>query len=232
MPNRLLTRSNDVQDSRAASAHHLRIEVTSGSDMTIGRLIAAGALFFGCMPVMMASAGTPSKEFTWGIGIGAAVAMLKLAFDFWRLGQEGAPLVRLRSRFDWRTALVTVLLAVGCYYINQQLLFWNTFVSIALGIGCGAAMVATAEILVRDKLDLCENGVVVLRTAFLPWKSVRVRWDPEGSGALVLRNGWRRMPAKVPPEYREVMDRVLGEIVGLEHASILAAATEHADQTS
>ena len=113
---------------------------------------------------------------------------------------------------DWPSLLVALLLAVGCYYIVQQFVFPPTVVAGVLGIGSGLGAAAVIEMVLREKLDLCENGVVLVRWPFLPWTRIRVlKWDRDGKGALLLRSGWRRIKGKVPAEHREVVDRVLRE---------------------
>jgi hypothetical protein len=74
--------------------------------------------------------------------------------------------------------------------------------------------------LVHDKLDLCENGVVLIRWPFLPWQRVSVvKWDRAGKSSLLLRSGWRRIRARVPEEHREFVDQVLRNKVGPERAT-------------
>jgi hypothetical protein len=118
-------------------------------------------------------------------------------------------------QIDWPSLLVALLLAVGCYYIVQRaFLFPPTVVAGMLGIGSGLGAAAVIEIVLREKLDLCEKGVVLVRWPFLPWARVRVlKWDRDGKSALRMRSGWRRIKGRVPAEHREVVDRVLREKV-------------------
>ena len=75
---------------------------------------------------------------------------------------------------DWPSLLVALLLAVGCYYIVQQFVFPPTVVAGVLGIGSGLGAAAVIEMVLREKLDLCKNGVVLVRWPFLPWSRIRV----------------------------------------------------------
>ena len=131
--------------------------------------------------------------------------------------------MRLMTRLDWLSALVAMLGAIGCYFINQQLVFPNMLIAGLLGIGSGVGAAALAEMLLADKLDLCENGIVLIRS-FFPWAGVRLlKWNRSGNGRLVLRTGWRRVAAKVPAEHREAVDRVLREKVE-DHSKCISHA--------
>jgi hypothetical protein len=156
--------------------------------------------------------GTASREFTRGAGIGMVGAIAMVAYGSRRVAGAGAPLVRLMTRFDWPSVIVAALTAFVCYLINQRLLFPHWTIGGVLGIGTGAGVSALAGMALRGKVDLCENGVMLIRWTFLPWVDVRlVKWNRDGNGSLVLRSGWRRVAAKVPREHREVVDRVLRE---------------------
>ena len=127
--------------------------------------------------------GRPSSDFDVGAGIGCAAAVLLIAYEAWRAGAAGAPLVRLQTRLDWPSVCVALLLAVGCYFINQQFMFPTALVAGVLGIGSGVAASTLFGMLLRDKFDLCENGVMLIRWTFLPWNTVRVvKWSPQGNG--------------------------------------------------
>jgi hypothetical protein len=137
---------------------------------------------------------------------------LKVAYDAWRVGNAGAPIIRLKTRLDWPSLLGAIALIMACYYVNQQFLFSSPLLGIVLGMGTVAGAGVLGALLMTEKFDLCENGVMLSRWTFLPWAGIRlVRWKRDGNGALVLRSGWRRIAAKVPREHREVVDRVLHE---------------------
>ncbi len=159
--------------------------------------------------------GRPSTDFDVGTGIGCAAAVLLIAYEAWRAGAAGAPLVRLQTRLDWPSAGVALLIALGCYYINQQFLFPTVFVAGVMGFGAGVGASVLFGMLLRDKFDLCENGVMLIRWTFLPWNTVRVvQWNPNGNGALVLRSGWRRIAARVPTDQRAAVQAVLKDKSG------------------
>jgi hypothetical protein len=194
----------------------LLVPIRVGYEVTLRGIASAFTVYviFGTFVVAIRPWGTPSREFMAGVGISAVCFVVSLAIRARRAGSAGAPIIRLTTRPDWPSVLVAVLLAIGCYFINQQLVFPNVFIAGVLGVGSGAGAAAFAEMLLTDKFDLCENGVMLIRWTFLPWAGVRlVKWNRSGNGRLVLRSGWRRVAAKVPAEHRDVVDRVLREKV-------------------
>jgi hypothetical protein len=159
--------------------------------------------------------GAPSREFMNGVFIAFAAMGAKSLYELWRCVDAGAPLVRVLLRFDWPSMIVASLIAVACFYISRQLGFSYPLALYALGGCAGLALGALGGMLVQDKLDLCENGVVLVRWPFLPWKRVCVlKWDRAGKSSLLLRSGWRRIRARVPKEHREFIDQVLRKKVG------------------
>jgi hypothetical protein len=156
-----------------------------------------------------------SREFVHGAFFGFGVAGVKLAFDSWRAGVAGAPLVRISTAIDWPSAFVAVAVIVGAALIHQRILFPSAWIAIPLGFIASIAACVLAGILLRDKLDLCENGIVLVRWPFLPWSRVHaLKWDRDGTRPLLLRSGWRRIKGKVPPGHRAAVDRVLQANVG------------------
>ena len=117
------------------------------------------------------------------------------------------------------------------YYISQRLVFPHFAIGMSLGAIAGIGASLIIGMVSRDKIDLCKNGVVIVRWTFLPWKSVRLlKWNRDGNGKLLIRSGWRRLAAKVPIEHREIVDHFLQEKVGRgapSNGEIQAAATPH-----
>jgi hypothetical protein len=169
--------------------------------------------------VLLRPLGGPSREFWHGMLIAFVVMVVKLLYDMWSSPNAGAPLVRLFTRLDWPSAIVTVVVVMGCLYVSRQLVFPSPLIGYSLGFCAGVAACALGGMVMRDKFDLCENGVVLVRWPFLPWARVRVlKWDRDGKGALLLRSSWRRIKARVPMEHRQFVDRVLREKTGERHA--------------
>jgi hypothetical protein len=204
---------DDISHEGEAAEKRPLVKIRAGTDVTMRGMTSAIAVYVLAVIFLAARPwGRPPTAFMGGIGIGSLILLVKLVYDTRRVGESGAPLVRLPMQIDWPSLLVALLLAVGCYYIVQQFVFPPTVVAGVLGIGSGLGAAAVIEIVLREKLDLCENGVVLVRWPFLPWARIRVlKWDRDGRGALLLRSGWRRIKGKVPAEHREVVDRVLRE---------------------
>jgi hypothetical protein len=190
-----------------------RVPIRARSTITAGGLGAAAAAYVMLCVMsftLFGPSGASSHEYIRGVQLGIGAAILKLVFDAWRKTDSGAPLVRLFLKIDWPSILVATLVAAGCYYITQQMVFPSPWIAVPLGMVSGLAVSVVAGMLFREKVDLCENGVVLVRWPFLPWERVRVlKWKREGRGSLLLRSGWRRIRARVPVEHREVVDRVL-----------------------
>ena len=205
---------DDISRQGESAERRPLVKIRGGTDVTMRGMTSAIAvyvlvvIFFAARPW-----GRPPTVFMAGIAIGSLILLVKLVYDARRVGESGAPLVRLPMKIDWPSLLVALLLAIGCYYIIQQFfLFPPTVVAGVLGIGSGLGAAAAIEMVLREKLDLCDNGVVLVRWPFLPWARIRVlKWDRDGRGALLLRSGWRRIKGQVPAEHREVVDRLLRE---------------------
>jgi hypothetical protein len=156
--------------------------------------------------------GARSREFRYGIFIAIGAMGVKMLYDVWSSSDAGPPLVRLFTRLDWPSATVAVLVAMGSYYLSCRLVFPNPLVACLLGFFAGVAACTFGGMVMREKLDLCENGLVLIRWPVLPWRRIQIlRWNREGTGALLLESGWRRIKARVPSEQREFVDRVLCE---------------------
>jgi hypothetical protein len=175
----------------------------------------------------------PSREFWYGLFLAFGALAVKLAYDAWSSPDAGAPLVRLFARIDWPSALVAALIAIGCFHLCQRLVFPNPIIGYSLGFGAGVTTGMLAGMVIRDKIYLCENGVVLVRWPFLPWKRVRViKWQRDGKKALLLGSGWRRIRARVPQEHREFVDRVLREKLKSKNASAVGVRTQSATVNS
>src|SRR5262249_34319976 len=111
----------------------------------------------------------PSREFWYGLLIAFAALAMKLLYDALSSPDAGAPLVRLFARIDWPSAIVAAVVAFGCFYLCQRLVFPNPIVGYSLGFVAGVAAGMLVGMVMRDKIDLCENGVVLVRWPFLPW---------------------------------------------------------------
>lgn len=182
------------------------------------RGLGAAAVAYVLLSVAFISTSTAaSHEYTRGVQLGIGAAILKLIFDACRPTDSGVPLVRLFLKIDWPSMLVAMLVAAGCYYVTQQMVFPSPWIAVPLGMISGLAASVVAGMLYREKVDICENGVVLVRWPFLPWERVRVlKWEREGRGSLLLRSGWRRIRMRVPIEHRDLVDRVLGTKVGIK----------------
>jgi hypothetical protein len=158
-----------------------------------------------------------SHEYIRGVQLGIGAAILKLVFDACRPTDSGAPLVRLFLKIDWPSMLAAMLIAAGCYYVTRQIVFPSPWIAVPLGMISGLAASVVAGMLYREKVDVCENGVVLVRWPFLPWERLRVlKWEREGRSSLLLRSGWRRIRVRVPIEHRDIVDRVLHTKVGIK----------------
>jgi hypothetical protein len=68
-------------------------------------------------------------------------------------------------------------------------------------------------------VDICQNGIVIAATTYLPWKSVRVcNWDIE-SGQLLIRGHIVGAQLTVPREVRSEMARILEQVADLPKKS-------------
>jgi hypothetical protein len=192
------------------------VPIRTGREVTM-RGMASAFVTYMALIVLLAIRpwGPPSREFVTGVGIGIGGSLLWLVIGARRIGAAGRPIVRLGARLDWPTALVALVAVVGCYYVNQQLLFFNDFVSNLLGLGSGIGVSVLAGMVRSENFDLCDNGVVLHRWKFLSWARISVlKWNRDGNGALLLRSGWRRLTARVPAAHRDVVDQVLREKIG------------------
>ena len=188
------TAQDDTSHQGEAAEKRPLVKIRAGTDVTMRGMTSAIAVYVLVVIFLAARPwGRPPTAFMAGIGIGSLILLVKLLYDARRVGESGAPLVRLPMQTDWPSLLVALLLAVGCYYIVQQFVFPPTVVAGVLGIGSGLGAAAVIEMVLREKLDLCENGVVLVRWPFLPWSRIRVlKWDRDGRRRAALA---QRLPA-------------------------------------
>lgn len=221
---RQLEASSDVAlgDEEFSEKKQPLVRIRSQLDVTL-RGMVTGFTVYVLLAVFVAARpwGTPPLEFAVGTGIGIFVVALTWIIAAKRTEEPGAPLIRLVAKWDWPSILVSLLVGVGGYFLVQRLVFPSMIAAVGLGIfsGLGAAMFV--EMMLRERFDLCENGIMLARWRFLPWSTVRVvRWRRRAKGSLVLRSGWRRLAAAVPAEQCEAVERLLAEKLGLEMAFI------------
>lgn len=153
-----------------------------------------------------------TRDFNVGAFLGcAAMALISLG-EWWRSRPAGVPLIRLKPRLDWLSWCTALMVALTGCWINRLMGPVVLPVDWLLGAACGVSVFIATAMLVREKFDLYEAGIVHFRARILPWSMLRiVKWNPNGKGALVLRSGIWRLRAKVPTELRAAVDRVLRE---------------------
>lgn len=196
------------------------VRIRSGTDVTL-RGMLTGFTVYVLLVVFLAARpwGRPPTQFMIGIGIGFVIAALTWFVASMRAGEPGAPLIRLAARWDWPSILASLLVAVGGYFLVQRFVFPPLAVAVGLGICSGLGAATLVEMMLRERFDLCENGIMLVRWRFLPWRNVRVLcWERTTKGALLVRSGWRRLAATVPEEQRDAVDRVLAEKLPSEMA--------------
>lgn len=200
---------------------HPLVRIRSGTDVTM-RGMATGFTVYVLIVVFVAARpwGTPPTQFVTGFSVGFFIVALTWLAAAMRAGESGPPLVRVVSRWDWPSILVSLIVTVGSYFVVQQFVFPSLVVAVGLGICSGVGAATLMEIMVREKFDLCENGIVLVKWRFLPWRSVRMlRWERNSKGSLLLRSGWRRLAAIVPAEQCDAVERVLAEKLGGDASS-------------
>lgn len=168
-----------------------------------------------------------SREYTQGLVagfvVGAVVARLRAS----KHGQAGSPRIRLDLSFDWAVLLLIAASAATCYGVSQWLAFAAPWLLRCLGFGSGAAIFSLIGLVARDKLDLCDHGIVIRHWLYWPWLGTRLlRWNRDGQERIVLSRGWRRVIAKVPPEQREALDALLKE--KLSYSSVRSSGDDTA----
>jgi hypothetical protein len=128
------------------------------------------------------------------------------------VGSAGTPLIRLSTWIDWPLLLGAISIAISAYYVNQHLSIVHLFIESSLGCICGLAVSTVFRMIFFERFDLCENGIVLLRTTYWPWDKVQLSlWNRDINGRLVLCNGWRRVITRVSEDQRAAVDAVLRE---------------------
>lgn len=191
------------------------IHPNGGQAMRRMRIAFAGYMF-GIAFVLVRPWVRQSTEFNVGAIIGCATMVLISFREWWRSLPAGAPLIRLKPRLDWLSWCAALLVAVVCCWLNRQCGPVVPLVDGLLGAVCGVSSFALVGMLVREKFDLYENGIMHFPSRVLPWTTLRVlKWNRNGPGSLVLRSGMWRIRAKVPTELRDAVDSVLHEKLGI-----------------
>lgn len=178
--------------------------------------MAFAAYMFGAAFVLVRPWVRQSTAFNVGAMIGCATMGLSFFREWGRSLPTGAPLIRLKPRLDWLSWCAALLVALGCCWLNRQ---YGPVVPLRdglLGSVCGVSSFALVGMMLREKFDLYENGVMHFPSRVLPWKTLRVlKWNRNGPGSLVLRSGIWRIRAKVPTELRDAVNSVLHERLGI-----------------
>lgn len=210
------------------------IQITPKHELTVRRVTAVIAMYVVIFVIMLFRPwGAPPREFNIGAGIGCFGAIAALMFQQRRTGGAGAPIVRLATRIDWPWVTGATFVSLCCYYANQHLPFATPLVAAALGFGCGLGIFTIFGMIVRDKVDLCENGLVIAGWAVWPWSEIRLtKWNREGNGRLILHRGWRRVVATVSPKQREAVGAVLREKLGDKCSDEFATITSSDSRAS
>lgn len=196
------------------------VRIRSGTDVTL-RGMLTGFTVYVLLVIFFAARpwGRPPTQFMLGVGIGFIIVAVTWLVAAMRAREPGAPLIRLVARWDWPSILASLLVAVGCYFLVQRFVFPPMAVAMGLGVCSGLGAATLVEIMLRERFDLCENGIMLVRWRFLPWNKVRVlRWERNSNGSLLMRSGWRRLAATVPAEQCDAVERVLAEKLPSEMA--------------
>ena len=160
--------------------------------------------------------GGAPREFFVGVLLAAMMGLAELAWRARRIASSGAPLVRLHMKYHWPSVAAASLVVAGSYALNQTYALAVPILALACGVGAGCGAAWWASALMRDRIDLCENGLVLIPWTYLPWEKVRVvRWRSVQSGReLLLRSGWRWIAAKVPEDSVDAVEYLLRAKVG------------------
>src|SRR5262249_4260503 len=145
-------------DPRAIYAHPTMIRI-EGGDASVQRrvvIVLVGGIFGG--PILMVATMRGSSAYSMaGFGTGVAIVLGRMMYNLARVDKAGPPLVRLPARSDVRSLFSIVAVGYGCLTIGWSLQFAGDWMSIGLGMVCGALAVYFLELLVRERIDLCEN---------------------------------------------------------------------------
>jgi hypothetical protein len=190
--------------------------VTHQDEVSTSRVVGAVVGTFVIVAILSAiSWRGRSPEFFQGAVVSAIGLAIVGAFRKRSTRRSATPLVRLPTRVDWLVVGVACLVTLACFLLDPLLPYSLWGLSFPLGFICGVSVITIFEAFFREQIDLCENGVVLVKLEFWPWSKVRLtEWDMEASGRLVFRCGWRRLVSKVPEAAREAVDAVLREKLG------------------
>jgi hypothetical protein len=205
-----------------------KIEISAGQNVTWrGVAIGLSVYVLTLITIIFRPWGSPTQEFVGGFFF---VVVLLVAWSIYRhgsVGRAGTPLIRLRAQTDWRKTFVAVLTSIGANYVAQKMQVVHAVIDGALGAISGFGIATIFAMVLLQRFDLCENGIVVMKWKFWPWDTMEVaKWNCDGNGRLVLGKGWRRVIAKVPQDLRTAVDALLKEKVGASMST-----TSSADQS-
>jgi hypothetical protein len=197
------------------------IVITPSDEVTLRRVLSIIGIYIATiLLIVLLPWGTPPREFFVGLTIGFITAVLMAAYRKNRTRLSSTPRVRLGLRIDWLRAAVVFAVMLGCYYIVQHVSFTSPMLAGVLGFMTGVCAFVVLGMFVRDKFDLCDNGVVISQWDFWPWDGIRVaKWNRDGNGRLTLTYGWRRIHAKVPSDKRLTVDQILKVQAGENHSA-------------
>jgi hypothetical protein len=179
--------------------------------IVIGRFFLIVALIV-CWMWLFGSGPTGVREFDTSFIFGLAIPGWARLIPWRRSGNSaGTPLVRLSIRQNWLKAICFGPVAFGLYSVGRKYGVTNEWIGYGSGIAFGWAVGEVISAVIRKRLDIRENGLLV-EGHFVPWADVRLlSWDPARSGRLILRKGRRRFPAHVPSEQRDAVTAILKE---------------------
>jgi hypothetical protein len=213
---------SDPFDDTSAEKTKPLVPIRDGTQVTL-RGVTSALSFYVVLGVVLGARpwGRPPGEFLAGAGLAIVTMFVAWMVGAMRVADAGAPLVRLELKTDWPSVLVALLVAVGGYYLVQQFTFPTTVTTVALGIFSGVGLGMLGDMMLRAQMDLCDNGIMLLRGRFVPWRAVRLlRWQRSSKGTLLVRTGWRRLKGRVPAEKCEVVERILVEKLPSEMARV------------
>jgi hypothetical protein len=176
----------------------------------------------GCLVVLVAwiagtiiasfAGGAQTREFGYGTIAGALACVALAVAGSRQVGRAGGPRIRLNIWLDGPVLLRWATAAGLCYYLGWQYGFTSKWISVPLGVVCGYAFVSAVRVSALDKLDLCENGIVVRRSWFWPWQELRVQYLASRSGGRIeFRHRRRRITAIVPSARLEAVKALCEE---------------------
>jgi hypothetical protein len=152
-----------------------------------------------------------AREFEYASIGGALAATVGRHIAARQAAKAGAPRFRLAVWFDWQVLLAWLAFAGLCLCIGSVVSPLSTWLTAGVGLCAGLALYSSLGVFARDKLDLCEHGLVAPHWAYWPWQEISVRQLGTDGIRASFRRGWTRIVATVPPEQRAAVDALLKE---------------------